>query len=85
MHPQLAVVDPELTYSMPPLIAASTGLDAFTQLLEAFVSNKTNPLSMSAQATIPYNLKTYCKQSIKSKPHFVSEKWAERRNDCVLP
>ena len=45
MHPQLAVVDPELTYSMPPLITASTGLDAFTQLLEAFVSNKTNPLT----------------------------------------
>ena len=45
MLPRLAVVDPELTYSMPPSITASTGLDAFTQLLEAFVSNKANPLT----------------------------------------
>jgi alcohol dehydrogenase class IV len=45
MLPRLAVVDPELTYSMPPSITACTGLDAFTQLLEAFVSNKANPLT----------------------------------------
>ena len=45
MLPRWAVVDPELTYTMPPPITASTGLDAFTQLLEAFVSNKANPLT----------------------------------------
>ncbi len=45
MLPYLAVVDPELTYSMPPAVTASTGLDAFTQLLEAFVSRMSNPLT----------------------------------------
>ena len=45
MLPKLAVVDPELTYSMPPDITASTGLDALTQLMEAFVSNQANPLT----------------------------------------
>lgn len=45
MLPRWAIVDPELTYTMPPSITAGTGLDAFTQLLEAFVSNKTNPLT----------------------------------------
>ncbi len=44
MLPRLAVVDPELTYSMPPSVTASTGLDALTQLMEAFVSNKANPM-----------------------------------------
>jgi alcohol dehydrogenase class IV len=45
MLPRLALIDPELTYSMPPSITATTGLDAFTQLLEAFVSNRPNPIT----------------------------------------
>jgi alcohol dehydrogenase class IV len=45
MLPDVAVIDPELTYSMPPSLTASTGLDAFTQLLEPFVSVKSNPLT----------------------------------------
>jgi alcohol dehydrogenase class IV len=45
MLPALALIDPELTYSMPPGVTASTGLDAFTQLLEAFVSTYANPLT----------------------------------------
>lgn len=47
MLPAVALVDPELTLSMPPQITASTGLDAFTQLLEAFVSIKSNPMTDS--------------------------------------
>lgn len=43
--PRLAVVDPELTYSMPPAVTASTGLDALTQVMEPFVSNQANPLT----------------------------------------
>ncbi len=45
MLPRFSVVDPELTYSMPPAVTASTGLDALTQLMEAFVSNKANPMT----------------------------------------
>ena len=45
MLPRLAVVDPVLTYSMPPTVTASTGLDALTQLMEVYVSNKANPLT----------------------------------------
>jgi alcohol dehydrogenase class IV len=45
MIPKIAIVDPELTYSMPPSVTASTGMDALTQCLEAYVSNKANPLT----------------------------------------
>jgi len=45
MIPRVALVDPLLTVSMPPKVTASTGLDAFTQLLEPFVSRKANPLT----------------------------------------
>jgi alcohol dehydrogenase class IV len=44
MLPRLALVDPELTYSLPPAITASTGLDALTQVIEPFVCSQPNPL-----------------------------------------
>jgi len=45
MVPRLAIVDPELTYDLPPAITAGSGLDALTQLIEPFVSVKANPMT----------------------------------------
>jgi alcohol dehydrogenase class IV len=42
--PRLAVVDPALGLSLPPELTAASGLDALTQLVEAFVSARANPL-----------------------------------------
>lgn len=44
MLPRIALVDPELTYGLPPAITAYTGLDALTQLIEPYVSARANPL-----------------------------------------
>lgn len=41
---QAAVVDPELTLELPASVTATTGMDALTQLIEAYVCNRTNPL-----------------------------------------
>lgn len=45
MLPDAAIVDPQLTHSMPPAVTASTGLDALTQVMEPFVSHLANPLT----------------------------------------
>ena len=45
MLPAVAVIDPVLTYTLPPSVTASTGLDALTQCIEPFVSPQANPLS----------------------------------------
>jgi len=45
MLPHVAVIDPQLTYSMPSAVTAVTGLDALTQVLEPFVSRRANPLT----------------------------------------
>jgi len=47
MLPSLAIVDPELTYDLPPALTASTGLDALTQLIEPFVCLRANPMTDS--------------------------------------
>jgi alcohol dehydrogenase class IV len=44
MLPLVALIDPELTYGLPPEVTASTGLDALTQLIEPYVSIRANPL-----------------------------------------
>ncbi len=45
MVARLAVIDPELTYDLPPAITARTGLDALTQLVEPYVSIRANPIT----------------------------------------
>lgn len=45
MLARVALVDPELTYSLPPDITAFTGLDALTQNLEPLVSRRANPVT----------------------------------------
>ena len=45
MLPRVALVDPELTYDLPPAQTAYTGLDALTQLIEPFVCLRANPMT----------------------------------------
>jgi alcohol dehydrogenase class IV len=50
--PTAAIVDYELTLSMPARLTADTGVDALTHAVEAYVSRKANPFSdgMALQA-----------------------------------
>nr|WP_086940566.1 iron-containing alcohol dehydrogenase [Thaumasiovibrio occultus] len=43
--PDLAIIDPTLTYGMEAALSARSGMDAYTHLMEAYVCNAPNPLS----------------------------------------
>lgn len=43
VKPDLAICDPELTLSLPPILTAGTGMDALGHCLEGFLSNNSNP------------------------------------------
>ncbi len=43
--PKIAIVDPGLTIGLPPLLTASTGMDALTHAIEGYTCNRHNPIS----------------------------------------
>ena len=45
IFPKIALVDPELTVSMPKEVSAQTGFDAFCHNFEAYLSVNANPLT----------------------------------------
>ena len=45
LYPDIAVLDPALTVTLPPGVTAAPGIDAFTHALEAFVSTQAHAIS----------------------------------------
>ena len=43
--PNYAIIDPELVLSSPSSVSAACGMDAFTQLIEAYVSPRASPIT----------------------------------------
>lgn len=64
LMPAAAIIDYQLTLSLPPRVAADTGLDALTHAIEAYVSRKANLFSdqqaIAAMKLIAPNLQSAC-------------------------
>lgn len=45
IFPKTAVCDPDLTIGLPPLLTATTGMDALTHAIESFVNRSYQPIS----------------------------------------
>ncbi len=62
MYPELALLDPELTLTLPPAPTAQTGLDALCHAIESYTSVNASPMSemfsLEAIALIAENLRT---------------------------
>ncbi|MHB8138649.1 MAG: iron-containing alcohol dehydrogenase [Smithellaceae bacterium] len=62
LYPELALLDPELTLSLPPAPTAQTGLDALCHAIESYTSVNSSPMSemfsLEAIALIAENLRT---------------------------
>lgn len=60
--PSYAVLDPEVTYTLPPSLTATTGMDALTHAVEAYIgrstSKETRRLSLDAVKLIFENIET---------------------------
>ena len=71
--PDYAIVDPDLLEACPPAVVAANGMDAFTQLLESYVSSKSNPftdaLALSGLAQVRDGLLPWFEGSGDIAPH----------------
>jgi alcohol dehydrogenase class IV len=64
--PAAAIVDYELTFSMPWRLTADTGIDSLTHAIEAYVSKRASPftdgVAKSAMALIARHIRTACRE-----------------------
>lgn len=67
--PRVALVDPEMTLTMPPDLTASTGMDALTHAIEAFTANASEPLADAAALYAIELITAYLRSAVSDGHH----------------
>ena len=62
--PKVALVDPEMTLTMPPDLTAATGMDALTHAVEGFTAIVSEPLADSAALYAIEMINTYLRKAV---------------------
>lgn len=65
LMPHLAVLDPELTSSLPPGLTASTAMDALTHAVEAWVSPQASPVTDALAAKAVELILRYVERAVQ--------------------
>jgi alcohol dehydrogenase class IV len=73
----VALVDPTLTYTMPPRVTASSGLDALSHAVEAMISTLSTPLTdtyslLSVKLIFDYLLRAYLNGKDEEARYYMS-------------
>ena len=66
--PNVAILDPRMTMTLPPKISAATAMDALTHAIESYICLQKNPLSDAYAISAIKIISSYILQVIKEKP-----------------
>lgn len=65
MMPRIAILDPELTVGLPPLLTAGTGMDALSHAIEAFCAPSYHPMADAIAMEAARLVKDYLPRAVR--------------------
>jgi alcohol dehydrogenase class IV len=72
LFPDVALVDPLLTHSVPPKLTAYTGMDALCHAMGCFITRKANPLTDSLAIEAIYLISNHLRQAVRNGEDIVA-------------
>jgi alcohol dehydrogenase class IV len=66
LFPDVALIDPFLTHSVPPKLTAYTGMDALCHAMGCYITRKANPLSDTLAIEAIYLISNHLRQAVRN-------------------
>lgn len=74
--PTLSIIDPELTFTMSPLVTASTGIDAFSHALESYLSRNSTCMVECYSRSALVDIYNFLPKSVLENSTYAKERMA---------